>query len=217
MIDSIELLLLRSHLVGHFVELLDLGLLWTDVLLELLDLVVQHKLKLLQLQNLLILFFQPKHFLGYGLFSLLLLSFVSLDLLLVLDLHLHQSFKLMVLLFNLSEFVGSHILLLLEPCLLFSQIGCQLHTCLDLIQQECLVLVLELVYVLPCRLLCIGSLLWNLHLQCLLLGLKIEHLLLKVQPLSLMLAIDQLYLFLLTDLHLHELLFPILDHFFLLL
>ena len=67
LVHSVELLLLRSHLVCHFIELLDLGLLRTDVLSEFLDLVVQNELELLQFLDLLLLLLNALLFLFQGL------------------------------------------------------------------------------------------------------------------------------------------------------
>lgn len=49
LVDSVEELELLSHLVGLFVQFLDLKLTWSDVSFELLNLVVKHELELLQL------------------------------------------------------------------------------------------------------------------------------------------------------------------------
>ena len=67
LVHPVELLLFGSHLVRHFIQLLDLGLLWTDVLSEFLDLVIQNELELLKLLNLLLLFLDALLFLLQGL------------------------------------------------------------------------------------------------------------------------------------------------------
>ena len=54
LIDSIEVFLLRAHLICLFVKFLDLDLLRANVTLQLLDLVVENELKLFQLLNLLL-------------------------------------------------------------------------------------------------------------------------------------------------------------------
>jgi hypothetical protein len=89
-VHSIEVLQLLTHLVCLLIQGLNLELSWTDISLQLLDLIIEHKLELLQLLGLLLEIDDALVLVFDGLVSLLQLVLLTLDLLLQLADDLQQ-------------------------------------------------------------------------------------------------------------------------------
>jgi hypothetical protein len=89
-VHSIEVLQLLTHLVCLLIQGLNLELSWTDISLQLLDLIIEHKLELLQLLGLLLEIDDTLVLVFDGLVSLLQLVLLTLDLLLQLTDDLQQ-------------------------------------------------------------------------------------------------------------------------------
>jgi len=99
LVDSVEVLLLRPHLISLLVQLLNLDLSWTNVSFELLDLVIKHEFEFFKLLNFLLEVQNSNLFLLKGHVSLSNLGLLQLDVLLELDL---------VLLLCLEGHLGLH-------------------------------------------------------------------------------------------------------------
>lgn len=82
LIDSVEMLELLSHLVGLLVQSLDIKLSWSNLSLELLDLVIKNELKLFELLCLLFEVDDPLVFVFDGCASFFELTFLTFNLLL---------------------------------------------------------------------------------------------------------------------------------------
>lgn len=131
LVDPIEVLQLLSHDIGLLLELLNFNFSWTDISLELLDLVIQDELELFKLLSFLSQVMDSLVFVLDGGFSLTQLRLLTDNLLLEIVGGLVKLIELLSLLLNLLFLVVSLLLFGFEIVMDKGQVTLSLHTRID--------------------------------------------------------------------------------------